>query len=52
MKVDEALGQNFKSLKYRNKTVGTFRSHIANLLRIYASSVHKINARRFRILSK
>lgn len=52
MKVDEALGQNSKLLKYRNKAVDPFRSHTANLLGIYVFSVHKIDARRFQILGK
>lgn len=45
--MDEALGQNPKSLKYRNKTLVTFRSHIAKLLRIYVFSLHVIKARDF-----
>lgn len=41
---DEALGQNPKSLKYRNKTLATFRSHEAKLLRIYVFSLRVIKA--------
>lgn len=42
--VDEAVGQNPRSLKYRNKTRVTFRSHVAKLLRIYVFSLRVIKA--------